>query len=266
MAYNLNADILTSPIQLLVAPWSYFWSGSRFWRCGVFLEERKTKQISCFLTAPVSLTKVVLGKYFAMVTVPGSSECDLLPVPAFWPNSRWERHISGRLQLHCGILPLMCVSGDRDVYVVSDREPDHCIYQYCSGISFCCICGTESCLFCQSFGAQRNRSESLWSWHWSLFIFIIWRKTGCLRPELKQWELQRRWSYIFVKSSLYENLWRSPGTACSLRMSLWIFRPAILWMSADCFCMYRYWSYLYFWRYRQFRKGVGVRGARYAEN
>ena len=34
-----------------------------------FSEERKTKTDQLLLTAPVSLTKVVLGKYFAMVTV-----------------------------------------------------------------------------------------------------------------------------------------------------------------------------------------------------
>lgn len=68
MAYNLNAGY---------PYFSYTLSGSLI----VFLveiplltmrsfsEERKTKTDQLLLTAPVSLTKVVLGKYFAMVTV-----------------------------------------------------------------------------------------------------------------------------------------------------------------------------------------------------
>lgn len=68
MAYNLNA----------VYPYfSYTLSGSLIvFLVGIplltmrsFSEERKTKTDQLLLTAPVSLTKVVLGKYFAMVTV-----------------------------------------------------------------------------------------------------------------------------------------------------------------------------------------------------
>ena len=68
MAYNLNS----------VYPYfSYTLSGSLIvFLVGIplltmrsFSEERKTKTDQLLLTAPVSLTKVVLGKYFAMVTV-----------------------------------------------------------------------------------------------------------------------------------------------------------------------------------------------------
>ena len=91
-----------------------------------------------------------------MVTVTGSSECDLLPVPAF-DQTAGNGISSGRLQLHCGILPVgMCVSGDRDVYVVSDREPDHCIYQYVSEFCFCCILWDGILSFSARLGAQRN--------------------------------------------------------------------------------------------------------------
>lgn len=68
MAYNLNAGY---------PYFSYTLSGSQIvFLVGIplltmrsFSEERKTKTDQLLLTAPVSLTKVVLGKYFAMVTV-----------------------------------------------------------------------------------------------------------------------------------------------------------------------------------------------------
>ena len=68
MAYNLNAGY---------PYFSYTLSGSLIvFLVGIplrtmrsFSEERKTKTDQLLLTAPVSLTKVVLGKYFAMVTV-----------------------------------------------------------------------------------------------------------------------------------------------------------------------------------------------------
>ena len=68
MAYNLNAGY---------PYFSYTLSGSLIvFQVGIplltmrsFSEERKTKTDQLLLTAPVSLTKVVLGKYFAMVTV-----------------------------------------------------------------------------------------------------------------------------------------------------------------------------------------------------
>ena len=68
MAYNLNAGY---------PHFSYTLSGSLIvFLVGIplltmrsFSEERKTKTDQLLLTAPVSLTKVVLGKYFAMVTV-----------------------------------------------------------------------------------------------------------------------------------------------------------------------------------------------------
>ena len=68
MSYNLNAGY---------PYFSYTLSGSLIvFLVGIplltmrgFSEERKTKTDQLLLTAPVSLTKVVLGKYFAMVTV-----------------------------------------------------------------------------------------------------------------------------------------------------------------------------------------------------
>ena len=68
MAYNLNAGypyfsytLSGSLIVVLV--------GIPLLTMRSFSEERKTKTDQLLLTAPVSLTKVVLGKYFAMVTV-----------------------------------------------------------------------------------------------------------------------------------------------------------------------------------------------------
>lgn len=68
MAYNLNAGYpyfsYTLSGSLIV-----FLIGIPLLTMRSFSEERKTKTDQLLLTAPVSLTKVVLGKYFAMVTV-----------------------------------------------------------------------------------------------------------------------------------------------------------------------------------------------------
>lgn len=68
MAYNLNAGYpyfsYTLSGFLIV-----FLVGIPLLTMRSFSEERKTKTDQLLLTAPVSLTKVVLGKYFAMVTV-----------------------------------------------------------------------------------------------------------------------------------------------------------------------------------------------------
>ena len=68
MAYNLNAGYpyfsYTLSGSLIV-----FLVGIPLLTMRSFSEERKTKTHQLLLTAPVSLTKVVLGKYFAMVTV-----------------------------------------------------------------------------------------------------------------------------------------------------------------------------------------------------
>ena len=68
MAYNLNAGYpyfsYTLSGSLIV-----FLVGIPLLTMRSFSEERKTKIDQLLLTAPVSLTKVVLGKYFAMVTV-----------------------------------------------------------------------------------------------------------------------------------------------------------------------------------------------------
>ena len=68
MAYNLNAGYpyfsYTLSGSLIV-----FLVGFLFLMMRSFSEERKTKTDQLLLTAPVCLTNVVLGKYFAMVTV-----------------------------------------------------------------------------------------------------------------------------------------------------------------------------------------------------
>lgn len=68
MAYNLNEGYpyfsYTLSGSLIV-----FLVGIPLLTMRSFSEERKTKTDQLLLTAPVSLTKVVLGKYFAMVTV-----------------------------------------------------------------------------------------------------------------------------------------------------------------------------------------------------
>ena len=68
MAYHLNAGYpyfsYTLSGSLIV-----FLVGIPLLTMRSFSEERKTKTDQLLLTAPVSLTKVVLGKYFAMVTV-----------------------------------------------------------------------------------------------------------------------------------------------------------------------------------------------------
>lgn len=68
MAYNLNAGYpyfsYTLSGSLIV-----FLVGIPLLTMRSFSEERKTKTDQLLLTAPVSLTKVVLGKYFALVTV-----------------------------------------------------------------------------------------------------------------------------------------------------------------------------------------------------
>lgn len=68
MAYNLNAGYpyfsYTLSGSLIV-----FLVGIPLLTMRSFSEERKTKTDQLLLTEPVSLTKVVLGKYFAMVTV-----------------------------------------------------------------------------------------------------------------------------------------------------------------------------------------------------
>ena len=68
MAYNLNAGYPYFSYTLL-GSLIVFLVGIPLLTMRSFSEERKTKTDQLLLTAPVSLTKVVLGKYFAMVTV-----------------------------------------------------------------------------------------------------------------------------------------------------------------------------------------------------
>ena len=95
-----------------------------------FSEERKNKTDQLLLTAPVSLTKIVLGKYFAMVTVVAYSEPDFLSVSGDHSNER-SRLFEIRLYFHSGLFPArMRVSCDRDVFVRADGKPDDRLYQY----------------------------------------------------------------------------------------------------------------------------------------
>lgn len=68
MAYNLNAGYPYFSYKLS-GSLIVFLVGIPLLTMRSFSEERKTKTDQLLLTAPVSLTKVVLGKYFAMVTV-----------------------------------------------------------------------------------------------------------------------------------------------------------------------------------------------------
>lgn len=80
MAYNLNAGYpyfsYTLSGSLIV-----FLVGIPLLTMRSFSEERKTKTDQLLLTAPVSLTKVVLGKYFAMVTVLAVPNVIFCPFP-----------------------------------------------------------------------------------------------------------------------------------------------------------------------------------------
>ena len=151
MAYNLNAGYpyfsYTLSGSLIV-----FLVGIPLLTMRSFSEERKTKTDQLLLTAPVSLTKVVLGKYFAMVTV--------LAVPnvifCLFPLLIKLQGTAYLLVDYSSIAVFFLLgSGDRDVYVVSDREPDHCIYQYVRNFAFVVFVG-RNLVFSARLGAQRN--------------------------------------------------------------------------------------------------------------
>ena len=67
-------------------------------------DERHSKTDQLLLTAPVSVTAVVMGKYLAMLTVFAVPVADRLPVPA---DHRRQRHRlpAGGLRRHLGLLP-----------------------------------------------------------------------------------------------------------------------------------------------------------------
>lgn len=154
MAYNLNAGYpyfsYTLSGSLIV-----FLVGIPLLTMRSFSEEQENKNRSAAFDSAGKSDKSSAWQIFRHGDSTGSSECDLLPVPAF-DQTAGNGISSGRLQLHCGILPVgMCVSGDRDVYVVSDREPDHCIYQYVRNFAFVVFVG-RNLVFSARLGAQRN--------------------------------------------------------------------------------------------------------------
>ena len=93
-----------------------------------FSEERKNKTDQLLLTAPVSLWKVVLGKYLAMITVIGIPSVIFCIYPLII-KSQGTAYLG--LYFYSGIFPAwMRICSDRNVSVFADRKSDYCIYQY----------------------------------------------------------------------------------------------------------------------------------------
>ena len=102
-AYNLFPGIpLFLPLSGLLS--LHFHGGGPHSHHALHGDERHTKTDQLLLTAPVSVTAVVLGKYFAMLTV--FPPCRW-PLPACAPHHRAERHglPVGGLRRHSGLLP-----------------------------------------------------------------------------------------------------------------------------------------------------------------
>ncbi len=98
----------------------------------------------------------------------------------------------------------MCVSGDRDVYVVSDREPDHCIYQHVRNFAFVVFVG-RNLVFSARLGAQRNdRNPFDPDTDRCLYLSYDEKLDACGRIEAVG--SAAALIVYFVKSSLYENL------------------------------------------------------------
>ena len=94
-----------------------------------FSEERKNKTDQLLLTAPVSLWKVVLGKYLAMVTVIGIPNVIFCAFPLII-KAQGTAYLKVDY-IHRGILPVgLCICGNRHVPVCSDGKSDDRIYQY----------------------------------------------------------------------------------------------------------------------------------------
>ena len=103
-----------------------------------FAEDRKNKTDQLLLTSPVSLTSVVMGKYFSMVTI------FAIPVAVFclYPLIIKAQGTAYLKADYCSILMFffawLCVYCNWNVSVCADREPDYCGDQYfwCTA---CCL-------------------------------------------------------------------------------------------------------------------------------
>ena len=98
----------------------------------------------------------------------------------------------------------MCVSGDRDVYVVSDREPDHCIYQYVRNLLLLYLWdGILSFLPGSALSGMIGILLIL-----TLIVVYIYHmtKNWMLAAGIEAVGIAAALIVYFVKSSLYENL------------------------------------------------------------
>ena len=94
-----------------------------------FAEERKNRTDQLMLTAPVSVGKIVLGKYLAMVSV---FSVDVLLFTAY-PAGFWYGADGRKLYLHSGILAVrLCLHCGRHADIGPYGESGNC-----GGIKFC---------------------------------------------------------------------------------------------------------------------------------
>ena len=131
MAYNLNygypyfSYVLSSITFILLIAIPILTMRS-------FAEDRKNKTDQMLLTYPVSLHEVVLGKYFAMISI--LAVCDLFDFPIVDQSTGdcvYKRGLSG----NSGLLSVgMCVCVYWNVHFFADRKPDHSCdwYFWCS--------------------------------------------------------------------------------------------------------------------------------------
>ena len=143
MAYNLNAGYpyfsYTLSGVLIV-----FLVGIPLITMKSFSEERKNKTDQLLLTAPVSLRKVVMGKYLAMVSVlavPNLIFC-LFPLIIKMQGTAYLKvdYISIAVFFPSG----MCVYCNRNVFILTDRKPDHSIYLHVRGSARSVSVGRDS--------------------------------------------------------------------------------------------------------------------------
>ena len=95
-----------------------------------FAEERKNKTDQLLLTSPVPLTKIILGKYFAMITVfaiPCLIYCLFPLIIKFQGNAHLLVDYSSILAAG------LCLYRHWNVSVFPDREPGHCGDQHLRG-------------------------------------------------------------------------------------------------------------------------------------
>ena len=91
----------------------------------ILAEEKSRKTDQLLLTAPVSLWKIVIGKYLAMVTVFGLA----LLITCLSADSQSVRYCftANGLYSHFGLFPVwFSLHCHRSVYFIHYREPGHC--------------------------------------------------------------------------------------------------------------------------------------------